>query len=470
MFAYIVPVVIGETPDMRSIQNDIAVRLTGKQLLEKTESERADGLCKRFKNILEVKKKRILVTLDDVWPGKIELSKIGLTCPLPNGLKLLLTSRYSDICEQIAINAHSVHVEVNVLEKQEAEDFFFHNTNVSKEDTELYETGCEIVKRCGYLPLAIHIIGKHLRSKTQYLWKTTLLRLDANDPELNVQKTIKVSYDFIQPQVDKEVLLLCVLSFAWCGIGKLPSAIGKLVKLKLLDLTRCQNLRIDNGVFKNLKNLEELYMIGSFDENVRFRESNIKEVAMLSKQLFALEVEFVEKENLFEFFSFEKLDKFKIAIGGYFDYQLDNDSFVNKLKLVNHCNIDLHNCKIKKLCNKTEHLDLRLKDMIGLEEFHYDRHSFSYLKCLTVYDCSNMKYLFSVCVANGLKKLERLIIRKCPVLEALIKNDGSEINGVVELPQLLQLELYHLPNFRSIYPDTSSSMCALFNSQVYMGL
>ncbi|KAL8245706.1 hypothetical protein R6Q59_006922 [Mikania micrantha] len=175
MFGYIVPVVIGESPDMRSIQNDIAIRLTGNRLVEDTGS------------------------------------KIGLTCPLPNGLKLLLTSRYSDICEQIAINVHSVHVKVNVLEKQEAEDFFFHNTNVAKEDAELYATGCEIVKRYGYLPLAIHIIGKHLHSKEQYLWKTTLLRLDANDPDLNVQKAIKVSYDYIQPQVDKEVLLLCGL-------------------------------------------------------------------------------------------------------------------------------------------------------------------------------------------------------------------------------------------------------------------
>ncbi|KAL8245649.1 hypothetical protein R6Q59_006865 [Mikania micrantha] len=56
----------------------------------------------------------------------------------------------------------------------------------------------------------------------------------------------------------------------------------------------------------------------NFAESVRFTESNIKELAMLSKQLFALEMEFVKKENLFEFFSFEKLDNFKIAIGGYF--------------------------------------------------------------------------------------------------------------------------------------------------------
>ncbi|KAL8245682.1 hypothetical protein R6Q59_006898 [Mikania micrantha] len=103
--------------------------------------------------------------------------------------------------------------------------------------------------------------------------------------------------------------------------------------------------------------------------------------------------------------------------------------------------------------------------MIGLEDVLYDQHSFSCLKSLEVSHCSNLKFLFPICVANGLKKLERLTVRRCDDLEALVQNDGSEINGVVELLQLLQLELYNLPNFTSIYPD-NNNMCALFNSQV----
>ncbi|KAD7476962.1 hypothetical protein E3N88_00098 [Mikania micrantha] len=655
MFGYIVPVVIGRTPNMHSIQNDISIRLKGKGLEEMTKDERANSLCEKFKHILEVEKKRILVTLDDVWK-KIELKDIGLTSPLPNGLKLFLTSRESDICRQIAVSAHSHNsfkvVEVEVLTEEEAQHLFFKITNVSKEDNR-YDIGCQIVEKCSHLPLAINIIGTALQSQEMHVWNYKLQRLNKNNIDHDLQEVIKISYEY-RDKEDKEILLLCglfpedydiriedltryawglnlfegvstlggardstrtcvgnlinahllinsnkhgcvrmhdlvlyfvlnvvsksdrawiinhgdvtqlagreesckkmsltcmdmsefpqdfkypnlsflqlmngesslkfpydfyenmknlqviayynmqypllprslhcstnlkslclykcklmfdlsfvrdlvnleVLSFAHCGIHKLPSAIGKLVKLKLLDLTGCENLSIDNGVFKNLKNLEELYMRASSYKNVRFTESNIKELAMLSKQLFALEVEFVEKENLFEFFSFEKLDKFKIAIGGYFpSYQLEKDPFVNKLKLVSDCNIDLHNCKINKLFKKTEHLYLQVKDMIGLE----DRHSFSCLKSLEVYECSNLKYLFPVCVANGLKKLETLRIHECRVLEALIKNDGSEINGVVELPQLHQLYLDDLPNFTSIYPDNSSSMCALFNSQV----
>ncbi|KAD7477051.1 hypothetical protein E3N88_00187 [Mikania micrantha] len=354
------------------------------------------------------------------------------------------------------IKTHLEKIEVDVLEEEEARNFFLINTNVSEED-DRYDIGCKIVEKCGRLPLAIKIIGTALHSQTKPIWRATLRRLENNRIDDIVQEVIKISYEYLKHE-DKEVLLLCGLfpedydiqiedltRNAWGlnlfeGVSTLGDArdstktcVHNLINAHLLinsyEQAGCK-LMFDFSFVGDLVNLEVLSFawcgIGKLPSAIdrMFTESNIKELAMLSKQLFALEMEFVKKENLFEFFSFEKLDNFKIAI---------------------------------------EHLDLHVKDMIDLEEFHYDRHSFSSLKCLMVYDCSNLKYLFPVCVANGLKKLEKLIIRACPVLEALINNDGSEINGVVELPQLLQLELYHLPNFTSIYPD-SSSMCALFNS------
>ncbi|KAL8245650.1 hypothetical protein R6Q59_006866 [Mikania micrantha] len=210
MFDYIVPVVIGRTPNMYHIQNDIAVRLAGKGLVEATISERAENLCKKIKNILEVEKKRILVILDDVWE-KIELKEIGLTSPLSNGLKLLLTSRLSDICKQIAVSACSTFekVEVDVLEEEEAQNFFFINTNISEED-DRYDIGCKIVEKCGRLPLAIKIIGTALHSQTKPIWKTTLRCLENNRIDDIVQEVIKISYEYLKHE-DKEVLLLCGL-------------------------------------------------------------------------------------------------------------------------------------------------------------------------------------------------------------------------------------------------------------------
>nr|KAJ0219797.1 hypothetical protein LSAT_V11C200051860 [Lactuca sativa] len=95
-----------------------------------------------------------------------------------------------------------------------------------------------------------------------------------------------------------EILNLEVLNFANCGIRKLPSKIGNLKKLKLLDLIGCVNLRIDDGVLNNLVNLEELYMRADDEKAIRFIDSNHAELTELSKHLSALEVEFFENSGI----------------------------------------------------------------------------------------------------------------------------------------------------------------------------
>ncbi|KAJ0705033.1 putative P-loop containing nucleoside triphosphate hydrolase, leucine-rich repeat domain superfamily [Helianthus annuus] len=692
MFDWIVKVVIGNNPNMLSIQNDIAL-CTGEVLPEATKAARAEHLCRRFKKILEDGKNKILVILDDVWE-KVELKDIGLTVPLPNGVKLLLTSRDSNICTQIAASVDLVLrlVSVDVLEEAEAQGLFSQITGLSKEDDQdLYQIGCDIVKKCGRLPLAIKLIGTTLKHQENFIWRTTLNRLRNNDLDANVQEIIKISYEHIKYDEDKEIFMHCglfpedynipiehltryawglkllrnvftlseardrtytcvrnlinanllinsdhpgcvkmhdlvlafvlgrvskgdptwiinhsdmskwgrdelskscseisltcrgmsefprdfkyvnlsllqlmhgdlllnfrkdfyenfknleviayyrmqypllprsfqcsthlrvlllhecqlmfdydfvgdlvnleVLSFAHCGIHKLPSAIGNLRKLKLLDLTGCVDLHIDDGTFKNLHNLEELYMRVGDEKVVRFTEANFEELKMLSSQLCALEVEFVEKKTWMKNVSFKKLVKFKISIGCLFEVQKANKihSFENTLKLVTSCN-HLLDFKISELFKKTEKLHLQVEDMSRLEDVShhpYNQHSFSYLKDLVISGCPKLKYLFPVYVASGLRKLERLKVSSCSVLEALVHGDGSEINSeselikfellnflslrnlpklvcmflidhAVDLPQLVELEVDGLPNFTSIY-SYKDNISTFLNSKV----
>ena len=49
--------------------------------------------------------------MDDVWE-KVELKDIGLS-PLPNGVKLLLTSRDENVCTKIVVEANSDHFSSN---------------------------------------------------------------------------------------------------------------------------------------------------------------------------------------------------------------------------------------------------------------------------------------------------------------------------------------------------------------------
>ena len=180
MFKWIVVVAVGKSSNLFKIQEVIAAH-TGKSLTETDETLRATLLSKRFQAFSE-RKEKSLVILDDVWE-KIKLEDIGLEGPLPNGVKLLLTSRDENICQQIAVDAGSVlqAVRVDVLEEEEARDFFCQIAEISAEDDcDIYQIGCDIVKKCGYLPLAINLIAATLRCKSKIVWKRTLKCLKKN--------------------------------------------------------------------------------------------------------------------------------------------------------------------------------------------------------------------------------------------------------------------------------------------------
>ncbi|KAJ0617001.1 hypothetical protein HanRHA438_Chr02g0095071 [Helianthus annuus] len=299
-----------------------------------------------------------------------------------------------------------------------------------------------------------------------------------------------------------DLVNLEVLSLAYCGICKLPSKIGNLRKLKLLDLTGCANLHIDDGVFINLVKLEELYMRGSHMNRIHFTDANLEELKMLLCQLCALEVVFYDMNHLKDL-SFEKLDKFKISIGRpYFETIIPFKTTLQLDLWDDEHRSDLVDNKIDELVKKSESLRLTMKHMSHLEDFvpvnPSDQSFFWYLRDFHVNCCHKLKYLFPTHVTRGLRKLERLTISSCDVLEALVHDYNGEINGkgemiifeelkylslrglpklvrlfpvdsVVELPQLVELAVNELPRITSIYPDnknTSALQQALFNSQV----
>ncbi|KAM0013764.1 putative P-loop containing nucleoside triphosphate hydrolase, leucine-rich repeat domain superfamily [Helianthus debilis subsp. tardiflorus] len=665
MFDFFVKVTLGRNPNMLSIQNDIAVCIGGEGLREETVTARADSLRRKFEKKLEEDKAKILVILDDVW-GKVEIKDIGLTSPLPKGVKLLLTSRDSNICTQIAADAFTLLqvVRVNVLSDAEAQNFLSKYTGVCIEhDQDRFQIGCDIVKKCGNLPLAIKLIGTTLKHKKIHVWRDTLVRLKNHDLDDNVQEIIRISYDFVENDDDKAIFLHCGLfpedsdiqiedlvrhawglklfknvstlreardriktcvenladanllihnehlgcvklhdlvlafvlarvsegDFAWivnhgdvsswgrdemnesckrisltcmgmsefprdfkypdlsliqlmdgdeslkfpedlyasmenlkviafykmqypplptslqfstnlkslclhrceltsdwsfigdlvnlevlslvdCDIDKLPSTIGNLRKLKLLDLTGCVDLHIDDGVFKNLVKLEELYMISPYWKVINFTDANLEELKMLSCQLCALEVEFSDMNHLKDL-SFEKLDKFKISIGGGYVDRITSFKTTLQLNLWVEHRSDLVDYKIDELVKKSESLLLQMKHMSGLEDFvpvnPSDQSFFLYLRDFHVEYCVVHDYNGDI---NGkgemiiFEELKYLSLERLPKLVRLFP-----VDSVVELPQLVELSVDYLPCITSIYPDnknTSPLQQALFNSQV----
>ncbi|KAI7744909.1 hypothetical protein M8C21_016649 [Ambrosia artemisiifolia] len=239
------------------------------------------------------------------------------------------------------------------------------------------------------------------------------------------------------------------LSIVDCGLRRLPSMIGMLEKLKLLDLTGCVDLRIDDGVLQNLKSLKELYMRAYKNSRIMFTDANCDELEILSHQLFALELEFFKNKAQPKRVSFEKLERFRISIGCRLEELADDKkySFKNTIKFVGDCN-ELLECKIRELFEKTEELHLQVNDIHHLKNIVSMHHSFSNLKVLHVSDCKELTYLFTVAMVSSLKKLERLEVSKCPAMRTLVDEDCTV--GVIRFPKLNFMYLKKLQNMVSL--------------------
>ncbi|KAJ9542209.1 LOW QUALITY PROTEIN: hypothetical protein OSB04_028715 [Centaurea solstitialis] len=294
-----------------------------------------------------------------------------------------------------------------------------------------------------------------------------------------------------------------VLSFSNCRIGKLPSAIGKLNNLKLLELIGDTDPCIEDGVLKNLVKLEELHIRKypiSFSDTMLWMATSKKvnyltkinsdELATCSKNLVALDIEFLDNNALPKGMSFKKLTRFKISLGCSLMDKVDRknwQSFENTLLLVTNKD-QLLEFRINELFEKTKVLHLEVDDIRDglVHSFYPHQSSFYNLRCLRIVNCVDLRYLFTVGVANGLTKLECLTVFSCPVLETLLDSENSGVKAIkfqalkflclrdlpklksfcnnvnaIELPQLEKLILDSLPNVTSIYPDNNPTSSML---------
>ncbi|XP_071697243.1 uncharacterized protein [Rutidosis leptorrhynchoides] len=241
-----------------------------------------------------------------------------------------------------------------------------------------------------------------------------------------------------------DLVNLELLSLAFCGISNVPSAIRKLKKLKLLDLTECIDLCIDDGVFQSLEKLLELYMSALDGKHIRFTEDSCEGLKMVSSKLNALEVEFFESILQPKNVSFKKLERFRISMGA----QLGDCTSDNTLKLVTSKE-EIMECKIDELFEKTEELELSVDGMSSLQDISYrpSEYSFFNLKVLKVYKCANLTWIFTVNVVGSLTKLESLTVSECPLFESLVQGENNGANKVIKFHKLKFLELKNLPEF-----------------------
>uniref|UniRef100_A0A2C9WG35 AAA+ ATPase domain-containing protein n=1 Tax=Manihot esculenta TaxID=3983 RepID=A0A2C9WG35_MANES len=305
-----------------------------------------------------------------------------------------------------------------------------------------------------------------------------------------------------------ELKQLQVLSLMGSKIIQLPNEVRKLTCLRLLDLSRCQRLKvIPPNVLSTLAQLEELYLGGSLvqwegeghDEGSN--NANLSELKLLSK-LSTLEIHIIDANIMPKDIFSEKLESFRVFIGDGWDWANNEYETSRSLKLKLNRSALLE--RVKVLLMKTESLyldDLKgvrsvlyelddqgfpelkhlhvqnsldiqyivdwmkmnyftafpkleslfLHNLNNLEKIYrgpYTVGSFSDLRKLKVENCNALRSLFSFSMFNVLKKLEEVNVNNCEIIQVIVAKEGED-DEECELTQLRSLTLENLPRFTS---------------------
>ncbi|KAM3754829.1 hypothetical protein ACB098_03G194200 [Castanea mollissima] len=179
-------VVVSNPPDLKRIQREIA--------------EKLDRLYRRLLD------EKILLVMDDIWKP-IDLKALGISFgDDKKGSKLLLTSRF-----------HRVFT-VGDLSDDEARNLFEGIVGEFTKTPEFQPCMLKIIKECARLPIAITTVANALKNRENiYVWKDFLKLLKMSKPKEiegmddNVNKSIRLSYEFLDREEAKSLLLLCSL-------------------------------------------------------------------------------------------------------------------------------------------------------------------------------------------------------------------------------------------------------------------
>ncbi|XP_075657794.1 disease resistance protein At4g27190-like isoform X2 [Castanea sativa] len=203
-------VVVSNPPDLKRIQREIAKKLGLNVDVESEESVLADRLYRRLLD------EKILLVMDDIWKP-IDLEALGISFgDNKKGSKLLLTSRF----HRVVSNGMDTQKQftVGVLSDDEARNLFEGIVGEFAKTPEFQSCMLKIVKECARLPIAITTVANALKNQTNiYVWKDFLKLLKMSKPkeiegmDENVNKSIRLSYEFLDREEAKSLLLLCSL-------------------------------------------------------------------------------------------------------------------------------------------------------------------------------------------------------------------------------------------------------------------
>ncbi|XP_068303771.1 disease resistance protein RPV1-like [Pyrus communis] len=148
--------------------------------------------------------KKVLIVLDDV-SNRDQLNAIlGMREWLHPGSKIIITTRHEHL-----LNAHDVFEKFMVPQLNEYESlelFSWHAFRQSHPEEGYMELSRHVVQHCGGLPLALQVLGSSLSGKSVEVWQSALQKLDVI-PNDKIQKVLRISFDSLQDDHDKNLFL-----------------------------------------------------------------------------------------------------------------------------------------------------------------------------------------------------------------------------------------------------------------------
>ncbi|KEH17598.1 NBS-LRR type disease resistance protein [Medicago truncatula] len=279
--------------------------------------------------------------------------------------------------------------------------FVFSNVNRSLEIPDTFFEGMRCLR-------VVDLTGLNLLSLP------TSFRLLTDLQTLCLYRCVLENMDALEALQNLEILCLWKSSMI-----KLPREIGRLIRLRMLDLSHSGIEVVPPNIISSLTKLEELYMGNTsinwedVSSTVHNENASLAELRKLPK-LTALELQIRETWMLPRDLQlvFEKLERYKIAIGDVWDWSDIKDGTLKTLMLKLGTNIHLEH-GIKALIKGVE--NLYLDDVDGIQNVlpNLNREGFTLLKHLHVQNNTNLNHIVD-------NKERNQIHASFPILETLV--------------------------------------------------
>ncbi|VYS69184.1 unnamed protein product [Arabidopsis thaliana] len=210
-FDVVIWVVVSKDFQLEGIQDQILGRLRpDKEWERETESKKASLINNNLK------RKKFVLLLDDLW-SEVDLIKIGVPPPSrENGSKIVFTTRSKEVCKHMKADKQ---IKVDCLSPDEAWELFRLTVGdiILRSHQDIPALARIVAAKCHGLPLALNVIGKAMVCKeTVQEWRHAINVL--NSPghkfpgmEERILPILKFSYDSLKNGEIKLCFLYCSL-------------------------------------------------------------------------------------------------------------------------------------------------------------------------------------------------------------------------------------------------------------------